>query len=282
MISPRAQATRRLRGWIFAPVFGPVFGPVFAPVFAPVFGLVFALAATALLAGGLARSALAEALAEGTPVVVELFTSQGCNACPPADTFMGELAKRDDVIGLSFHVDYWDYIGWKDTFAKSENTQRQKAYGQVLGHRYVYTPQMVIGGKKQAAGSKRERVEQAIDYVGMDAPAVHVTTKRSADGVSVRLAETKLDAEAWVWLVRFDKRHDVAVRRGENAGQTLSYFNVVRTIERIAVWNGRAAEFPIDIAQMRADGRDGCAVIVQSAGYGPILGATRIDLSDPS
>ncbi len=214
-------------------------------------------------------------------VVIELYTSQGCSSCPPADAFMGELTKRPGVIGLTFHVNYWDYIGWKDTFATEDGTQRQESYGQVLGQRFVYTPQMVIGGRMHEVGSDREGVDKAIKYVAMHPPKVVPITARDHSGnIMVRLPETELEAKAWVWLVRFDSRHDVEIRRGENGGRRLSYFNVVRDINRIAVWTGQATDIPLDIEAMRADGRDGCAILVQAMGYGQILGAAMIEFAE--
>jgi len=212
------------------------------------------------------------------PVVVELFTSQGCSSCPPADTYLGELAKRDDIIALSYHVDYWDYIGWKDTFASRDTTNRQKAYGQVLGQRYVYTPQMVIGGRLQEVGSDRGGVQKAINYVAMHEPEVALTTSSGANAgaVTVHLPKTKLDDTAWIWLVRFDERNEVEIGRGENSGRKIAYHNVVRDIQRLEVWDGSARDLSIDLSAMRAQGGDGCAVFVQKMGYGTILGAVRI------
>ncbi len=238
-------------------------------------------AAALLVMASVILAAPASAGQRHDAVVVELFTSQGCSSCPPADAFMGELTKRPGVIGLTFHVNYWDYIGWKDTFATADSTQRQESYGQVLGQRFVYTPQMVIGGRMQEVGSDRQNVDKAINYVAMHTPKVVPITARDHGGnVMVRLPETELDAKAWVWLVRFDSRHDVEIRRGENGGRQLSYFNVVRDISRIAVWTGKAINIPLDIASMRADGRDGCAIVVQSMGYGRILGAAKIEFAE--
>lgn len=214
-------------------------------------------------------------------VVVELYTSQGCSSCPPADAFMGELSSRPNVIGLTFHVNYWDYIGWKDTFATEDGTQRQESYGQVLGQRFVYTPQMVIGGRMHEVGSDRPGVDKAINYIAMHAPKVVPITARDHSGnVMVRLPETELEAKAWIWLVRYDSRHDVEIRRGENGGRMLSYFNVVRDINRIAVWTGKATNIPLDIEAMRAAGRDGCAILIQSMGYGEIIGAAKIEFAE--
>lgn len=209
--------------------------------------------------------------------VVELFTSQGCNSCPPADSLMGELVQRDDVLGLSFHVDYWDYIGWKDTFSLPESSIRQRNYVGRAGGRYAYTPQIVIGGVDQVIGSRRSAVHSAIEKSAATTP-VDIQTNPLGDGqFQVNLKPRKLEETAWVWLVTFDTRHDVDIRRGENAGKKLSYFNVVRKIERIAVWDGsNDLMVPVDMRTAWADGRDGCAIVVQAGGFGPVLGAVQL------
>jgi hypothetical protein len=209
--------------------------------------------------------------------VVELFTSQGCNSCPPADALMGDLVQRDDVLGLSFHVDYWDYIGWKDTFSLPESSIRQRNYVGRAGGRYAYTPQIVIGGEEQVVGSRRSAVEGAIRNSGSQTP-VEIDTTPMGDGrFQVNLKPRHLGETAWVWLVTFDNRHDVDIRRGENAGKQLSYFNVVRKIERIAMWDGSTnLMVPVDMRGAWADGRDGCAIVVQAGGFGPVLGAVQL------
>ncbi|WP_417512912.1 DUF1223 domain-containing protein [Minwuia sp.] len=209
--------------------------------------------------------------------VVELFTSQGCNSCPPADRLMGELVKRDDVLGLSFHVDYWDYIGWRDTFSLPESSTRQRNYVGRAGGRYAYTPQIVIGGQDQVVGSRSHSVETAIRNVKAPTP-VEISTQPLGDGqYQVHLQPRDLNETAWVWLVTFDSRHDVEIKRGENGGKTLSYFNVVRKIERIATWDGSTGLMvPVDMRRAWSEGRDGCAVIVQAGGFGPVLGAVQL------
>jgi hypothetical protein len=216
------------------------------------------------------------AQAGSNKIVVELFTSQGCSSCPPADRYMGELAQRDDIIALTFHVDYWDYIGWRDTFATAETTGRQHAYGKALGQRYVYTPEMVIDGRNHKVGSDRLAVKMALrEVAGQHSLAIGVS--RDSNGkVMVSLPAGKGRAD--VLLVRYDRRHDVEVERGENAGKTLTYHNVVRDFRRIGRWDGRATSFSLDPADLRDGGRDGCAILVQADGTGPILGAVRIGL----
>ncbi|MDF1719311.1 MAG: DUF1223 domain-containing protein [Minwuia sp.] len=235
-----------------------------------------ALAATAAI--GMLVVPLTVAAADKPIVVVELFTSQGCNSCPPADELLGELIKRDDVLGFSFHVDYWDYIGWHDTFAMPESGLRQRSYVNRVGGRYVYTPQLVIGGKEQVVGHDRRAVDDAIKATAAR-PMVNVSARKGdAKGQwVVELDPANLSGPATVWLVTYDNRHDVDIQRGENQGKKLAYHNVVRQMDRIATWDGTSAlSLPVDMAAVWADGRDGCAVIVQEAGFGPILGAVRV------
>ena len=210
-----------------------------------------------------------------SPTVVELFTSQGCSSCPPADVFLGELSQRDDIIALSYHIDYWDYIGWKDTFATPDTTARQRAYGHTLNQRYVYTPQMVIGGRSHVVGSQRHAVLAAIDNLGVGATSGLRLTATPGGGLKINIAPGQVSRPADVWLVEYDRRHKVAIRRGENRGRTLDYYNVVRHLKRLGHWDGSATELETDLNASRARGRDGCVIIVQEAEGGPILSAGR-------
>lgn len=202
--------------------------------------------------------------------VVELFTSQGCPRCPNADAFLAELATRDDVLALGFHVDYWDYMGWPDGMAAPDYTARQRAYASRLGMSYVYTPQIIVDGMWQEVGSKRPEVEAHIST------AATITRERldvelTLDGASrVRIQVTGTsDAGADVRLVRFDANRLTAIKGGENRGRDIVYVNVVRDMRTVAEWQGR----PLDVTVELAPGGDGCAVIVQQAGPGPVLGA---------
>ena len=236
--------------------------------------------AALLIGGALAAAGPAGAQAQDTPpTVVELFTSQGCNSCPPADAYLGDLAGRDDVLALSFHVNYWDYLGWKDTFATPGTTGRQRAYGRSLGKRYVYTPQMVIGGIAEAVGSERQRVEREIEKarIGATSSIPVEATVPDQGQVIVRIGAGQGRAAA-VWLVRYDRRHEVEIGRGENGGKSLAYHNVVRDITRIGTWEGEAVEIALSVAELREGGRDACAVLLQEEGQGAILGAARIAL----
>ncbi len=229
----------------------------------------------ALLAGGAAAD-------ESAPVVVELFTSQGCSSCPPADRLLGELARRPDVLALSFAVDYWDYIGWKDPFASPAHTERQRAYGRALGRRVVYTPQMVIDGADEAVGSARAEVDARIAAAAARGGKLALRFLRDSTGrqrVAIPAAAPNTPAAAFpatVWLVLYDREHVTKVKRGENAGATLVNHNVVRELRRLGAWTGAATEMAFDIAPDAAG--DACAVIVQAGLTGPILGAAAMAL----
>jgi hypothetical protein len=209
------------------------------------------------------------------PVVVELYTSQGCNTCPPADALAGELAELPGVLPLSFHVDYWDYIGWKDRFALPGNTERQRAYARALGSRFIYTPQMVVDGRLDVPGHRRRQVYASLDKASRDLPALEIAFDH--DGRMVRVGEGTVPPEgAAVWLAIYDRRHTTRIERGENAGRELSYHNVVRDFRALGPWDGRAAEFALELDA--ASDNDACAVVVQTNGHGPILGAASMPL----
>jgi hypothetical protein len=208
------------------------------------------------------------------PVVVELFTSQGCSSCPPADALLGELAQRPDVIALAFHIDYWDYIGWKDPFANADFTQRQRGYAGALGLRTVYTPQMVIDGRADVVGSHRSRVEELVRQ-SSSVPKLALKLERAGGKTRLILPEAHLKRPAAVWLAIYDREERTAVRRGENAGRTLSDYNIVCDLREVATWDGRAEALDLDLSDATADGMGG-AVLIQSEGQGQIIGALEI------
>jgi len=212
------------------------------------------------------------------PVVVELFTSQGCNSCPPADEFLGELAERPGIIALSLHVDYWDYIGWEDPYASPQATARQRGYVERLGLRYVYTPQMVIDGRADVTGLQRDDVLKTIGKAAEGRKALQVRFESTDGGKIVVPAGHVPEGGAAVWLAVYDRSHETNVPRGENAGRKLHNYNVVRELSRIGTWHGERLEIPFDMTAAAAQGRDGCAVIVQQGPIGPILGAAAIPL----
>ena len=221
-------------------------------------------------------------------VVLELFTSQGCSSCPSADAHLGELAEmRDDVIALSVHVDYWNYIGWEDRFATAEMTARQKDYARALGIAYVYTPQLVIDGTSHVTGSNKHAVKNAIAVSkALDTRRVSVALTSSASGhLTVEIgASDGYYGAATVWLVSVDRQHTTTVDAGENRGRTLVNHNVVRDYRPIGRWIGNAMTLelgPDELSDASEGVGDGCAVLVQgSQGKGRIMGADMVWLDE--
>ena len=228
--------------------------------------------ALCLIAAGLMP--FSPARAGEAPVVVELFTSQGCSSCVPAQAYMRELAKRDDVIALEFHVDYWDYIGWKDRFARPEFTDRQQQYRRTLKSRYVYTPQMVISGRVHNVGSDVEEAERQISkFREMAGGGPKVTLHHRGDSVMVAVAEGRTATPIDVYFVTYDNEHTTEVTRGENAGVALVNARVVRELHRIGLWDGAATQYTVSLAGK--SGLAGCAVLLQLPG-GPIQSAQSL------
>lgn len=221
-------------------------------------------------------TALPVAAAAKPPVVVELFTAQGCQSCGEANAHVAKLAERPGVLVLTLPVDYWDYLGWPDTFAKPEFTTRQKAYVAKLGLREPYTPQVVVDGRAQAAGLRTERVDRLVDEAARaqrNAPDMRFVGANRVDVGSGRVPR----GGGEVWMLRYDPRaQDVAVKSGDNRGQTLVQRNVVREIARLGAWRGRptAYRLPAPNAQTGEDGLK-TVVIVQAAQGGRILGVAE-------
>ena len=229
----------------------------------------------ALLAAGLLAAAQPAAAEDVT--VVELFTSQGCSSCPPADARLRELSKEPGIVALSLHVNYWDYIGWKDPFASAESTERQHLYANSLNQRFVYTPEMVIDGYTHTSGANRTGVDSAIvEAKKRDRLRLPVTATIEGSELKVSIPAAKGGKKASVWLFEIDSEHTTPVARGENSGRTLTNANVVRSLQKIGEWDGEAVEITTHLAS--GAGRDGCAIIVQEAATGPVLGATLVSL----
>lgn len=222
--------------------------------------------------------ALAEA-ADGEITVIELFTSQSCYSCPPAEAYLGELAERDDILALEYHVDYWDrlnygrYGRWKDIFSSPEMTRRQRQYNAVIrGTGGVYTPQMIIDGRAEAVGSRRREVSDNITQVRNDgAGRVSVAVTHVGDN-AIEVSLGSLGGQtADVWLVTFIREYTTRVLRGENHGKTLTNHNIVREVRRIGDWNGTAGT--IGVSDLSLEEGQSCAILVQDGRTGPILGA---------
>jgi hypothetical protein len=206
------------------------------------------------------------AAAKAPRVVMELFTSQGCSSCPPADALVGRFTSNPDVLALSFHVDYWNDLGWADTFASKASTDRQYAYASALGERSVFTPQLVVNGTRSLVGSQDGAVQHAVDAV-KDAFPVQADLSRQPDGAfTVNLAGPSVRAD--VWEVRYVKKAVTQIRRGENGGRTLETFNNVTRIRRL----GAFAPGTLKLPPLQSPD-DGVAVVVQAPGAGRVLGA---------
>jgi len=215
---------------------------------------------------------IAPAGAGERPIVVELFTSEGCSSCPPADALLAELAARPDVLALSFHVDYWDRLGWKDPYSSTAATGRQHRYAGLLGLATVYTPQIVVDGRWQAVGSDREDVEHALDLARRSRDAVPVALAVDRGVARIKLGGGGEAAAGSILLVGFDRRHVTRVERGENGGRTLAHVDVVRGVEEVAQYNGRPREIEAPIGW----NCDRVAVVLQAAD-GRVLGVAAGD-----
>jgi hypothetical protein len=213
---------------------------------------------------------IAPAQAGERPIVVELFTSEGCSSCPPADALLAEIASRPDVLALSFHVDYWDRLGWKDPFSSREATERQNRYATLLDLATVYTPQIVVDGRWQAVGSDRADVEHALDRARRDRRDVPVTLALDHGQAQIKLGPGS-DGAAAILLIGFDRRHVTAVKRGENSGRTLAHVDVVRGLEDVARSSAGEIAMPIPWPCDRV------AAVVQAAD-GRVLGAAVRDV----
>ena len=224
---------------------------------------------------------LQPALADPPRAVVELFTSQGCSSCPPADELLVEYSRQPDIVALSLPVNYWDYLGWKDTLAHVAFTERQKAYAHSRSDRQVFTPQMIVNGKKSSIGSDRAQIEKAIQYTskGRKTLPVSVTVNEQSGTVTIQVEETPDTAqrEAEVWVLPVLRTQTVPIERGENRGKTITYANVVRGLNRLGEWRGGSARFEMPLEAARKGG-DAYVVLLQStdaARPGVILGAAK-------
>ncbi|UWR01550.1 DUF1223 domain-containing protein [Ruegeria conchae] len=213
--------------------------------------------------------------AQDDPVVVELFTSQGCSSCPPADRIMHELAKRDDVIGLALHVDYWDYIGWKDEYADPDHTERQRAYAREGGRTMIYTPQMVVNGQQDVVGAKSFELERLIDAHQTAAPQAEVSATRTANDVTVDVVPVELaeDETYDVRVVQYSPMRHASIRRGELAGHELDYANVVENWQVAGHWDGQTPQS--FTASLSSDLP--AVVLIQRTEHGPIVAAARVE-----
>jgi len=216
--------------------------------------------------------------------VLELFTSQGCSSCPAADRLLGDFASDPSLIPLSVPIDYWDYLGWKDTLASPADSARQRAYARVRGDRQVYTPQIVVNGAMHALGSDRAAIERVIAQTDQKAAVLSlpVAMSISGAGLSVKVESAENEHLAGeVWLCSVAKAVPVVIGRGENRGRTITYHNVVRRWLKLGDWTGAKATWNVPISEIKTDDVDAVAVMVQEGTHekpGIILGAAFVPL----
>lgn len=242
------------------------------------------LGQTLLLALPLALSSafsLAPTTAAAQPLVVaELFTSQGCSSCPPADEVLAELANEENVLALSIHVDYWDYLGWKDKLAQREFSDRQRSYANNRGDRMVYTPQLVINGREHLIGNHKDEVDAALKR----APAMTATVEISSNDMGIKaIVDGTLPTHAkmaTVFLASVSDKKTAKVLRGENTGKTLTYVNVVNEIRPIGMWSGGKATFSMPKRELMKHRTNQCVILIQlesDDGPGRIIGASALN-----
>jgi hypothetical protein len=236
------------------------------------------ITAALLVAAALLTTITPSLAGEKVTGVVELFTSQGCSSCPPADKILSKLNRDPGVLVLAWHVDYWDYLGWKDTLGVSGATQRQRSYAAGFQSASVYTPQAVVNGATGMVGSKESQIRSALGNTPFPAFEVHV--KRTGSGISVTLPKAEFNgATAIVELINFAPKSVVEIERGENAGTSVTYENAVRKVTKLGVWDGEAKSFDASSAK----GGQGSAVLIRtllSTGEaGPVIGAAVLDAS---
>ena len=212
--------------------------------------------------------------------VVELFTSQGCSSCPPADKIIGELARDPNVIALSMPIEYWDYLGWKDTLADSRFSARQKAYSHMRGDRDVYTPQVIVNGSANVIGSDRAGIESAIHDTqkasGVMSVPVTMTLSGKQINVSVAASKAATPAHGEIWICSVSKAVPISIGRGENRGREVTYYNVVRNLLKVGDWNGSSGSWTVPLENISRDGVDAAVVFIQDGNRekpGPMLGA---------
>jgi len=216
--------------------------------------------------------------------VVELFTSQGCSSCPAADKVLGDLAHDPSVIALSLPIDYWDYLGWKDTLASARFTARQRAYSRMRGDREVYTPQAVVNGEVHVLGSDRAGIEEAVTRTHGDGQvmSVPVTIKQADSALTVSVADGHgVRDHGEVWVCAVSKAVDIRIGRGENRGREVTYHNVVRNWLKVGDWTGKAGNWSVPLENIKGEGVDAAVVYVQDGTHeqpGPMLGAAMTAL----
>jgi hypothetical protein len=236
---------------------------------------VLALAAGAAATGIAGRHARADMPVR--PAIVELFTSQGCSSCPPADACMEEVRAMKDVVALTYNVDYWDYRGWRDTLAAPENSKRQYKYAKARGDMDVYTPQMIIDGASHVVGSQKTAVIAAINHSLMNPPPMWIPVSIFANDAEFQITVDQAPPDvpapiASLWLVSVAPQMPVEIEKGENAGQKITYLNVVRKLVPAGMWHGERTTFTLPKDSVMTEESTSCVALLQMKPLGRILG----------
>lgn len=214
--------------------------------------------------------------------MLELFTSQGCSSCPPADALLAQFGKQPGLIALSYSVDYWNYLGWHDTLSSAANSERQRDYARMRGDGLVYTPQMVVNGLIHVNGSNEAAIEMAMRNAGGRLRDLKVPVNIHAEGDTLVIGigaapETSDQRTATVWLAVAKENETVAITRGENRGKTLSYYHPVRELSPVGMWKGEAMTLRLPLKDLASKGDDYLVALLQIENGGPILGAAKHD-----
>jgi hypothetical protein len=254
-------------------------------------GAIAALGFIAAALPGLAEPPVAQPLVTASPKpvvqgndVIELFTSQGCSSCPPADKLLAELAERPGVIALSYSVDYWNYLGWHDTLSIPANSQRQREYAQARGDGRVYTPQVVVDGLTHVNGADEKSIDEAVVAAAVRLANIKVPITMRAEGDSLVIGlgaalENSHTRAATVWLAVAREQETVSVTRGENRGLTLSYRHPVRELSPVGMWKGEAMTIRLPLKDLKTMGGDCLVALLQVENAGPILGAAEYEVA---
>jgi hypothetical protein len=238
-------------------------------------GMTLALSRRRVLALGAAATLAGPAFATSKrPVIVELFTSQGCSSCPPADAYLQTLLGKPGIIPLSYHVDYWDYLGWRDTLGSADYSQRQYDYASSRGDKNVYTPQAVINGREHFVGSQRSLVSGGISSAqsGSVTGWIDISMSENKTDVMIEIAAGSAPKEATLWLMAYAPSVSVEIKKGENAGSTVTYNNVVRKMVPAGMWHGEKASLVLPRSNVIPDDCKGWVALLQEGGVGPVIG----------
>lgn len=216
-------------------------------------------------------------------VVVELFTSQGCSSCPPADDVLAEFSEQDNVLALSYSVDYWNYLGWKDTLAMTDCTVRQQKYNISLGKNGIYTPQMIIQGNHDLIGSRRSLARQTVTQTRMNMqprqrPEISFDPSGNMINLTISPGADSPVTTATIWIIGYDYEKTVTITKGELSGQVRKYHNVVQAIKRIGSWTGGDTRLTLSRQDIGERDYDGYALLLQASETGPIIAAAKLSL----